>query len=152
MTGRGTHRYQQIGTLASLCRNGAIGNVEPRPHFPDPSLVDDVAGVGNVAGRVVSVDKVRADMDHIFLVYIFDDIGFREDDLPLHTTGRTDVEIVGPIVVVSPLVFAEPLRCHLVANVFGHPRICFQKPEYAVGIVPVLLVNCFPLFETGLSP
>ena len=45
VTGRGANRHQQIGTLASLGCNGAIGNIEPRPHFPDPSLVDDVARV-----------------------------------------------------------------------------------------------------------
>ena len=70
----------------------------------------------------------------------------------LHPTGRADVEIVGPMVVVGPLVFAEPIRRHLVANVLGDPGIRFQEPEHAVGIVPVFLVNRFPLFETGLGP
>ena len=111
-----------------------------------------MARVDRVACRVVAVDEVRADVNHIFFISVFNDVCFGEDDFSLHPPGRADVEIVGPMVVVSPLVFAEPIRCHLVANVVGHSRICFQEPEHAVGIVPVFLVNRFPLFETGLGP
>ena len=58
MTGRGAHGHQQIGTLANLRCNGAIGNVEPLPLFPNPSLVDGVPRVDRVACRVVAVDKL----------------------------------------------------------------------------------------------
>ena len=152
MTGRGTNRHQQVGTLASLWRNGPIGNIEPRPHFPDPSLVDDVAGVGNITSRVVTIDEVRTDMDHIFFVHIFDDIRLGKNDFALHTSGCTDVEVVGPMIVIGPLVFAKPVGCHLAANALRDSGIRFKKPEHTMSVVPVFLVNLFPLFETGLGP
>ena len=71
----------------------------------------------------MTIDEVRTDVDHILLVPIFDDVGFGEDDLSLHPTGRADVEIVGPMAVISPLVFAEAVHRHLVADVLGDAGI-----------------------------
>ena len=87
-----------------------------------------MAGVGNITSGVVAVDEVRSDMDHIFFGHIYGDIRLRENNLSLHTTGCPDVEVVGPMVIVDPLIFAKSVCCHLVANIFGYPEIGFQEP------------------------
>ena len=67
-------------------------------------------------------------MDHIFFGHIFGDICLRENNLSLHTTGCPDVEVVGPMVIVGPLIFAKSILRHLLANIFGYPGIGFQEP------------------------
>jgi hypothetical protein len=132
--------------------DGVIGNIESPAFLPHTPLVDEVVLVHGIASHVVGIDKMRSDVDHVFLFAFLRDVCLRQDIGAFHASCSADVEIPWPMIVVLPFILAETIQGHFVPHTGRNPFIGPEKPEHSVRIVTVLLMNLFSLFKRGFGP
>ena len=146
------NRDGKVGTLGGFWDNGAVGDrVGGEASDLDIAFVAGEAVFIDVSLYVVGIHSVGGEADGVVGDQITAAIVLGHDVIGDHSSCLSDVELVGPVVVIDEFVFGQAPFVEVFADFVGHAGAVGERPHEAFLVVFVFCDNACSDFVVAVG-